>query len=220
MPFTVFLYTGFVLALPRTTRRRRGSTAPALRTFGESCSRCCGPITGTVAIFTGLFIWNDFFLSLIYLNGSGQDAAAGRRVHVRRRVPASRWNLIFAAVIVSLVPILLFFLVAQRQLIQGFTGGIKGWSPMAPVDLLERGQDLSRRHPRRHRSQPRDRRRGVRRLRRSVRVRQDDRATDGRRARGGHRRRTSGSASDVVNALDPGSATSRWSSRTTRSTRT
>jgi raffinose/stachyose/melibiose transport system permease protein len=82
------------------------------------------PVTGTVAIFTGLIIWNDFFLSLIYLNGTDKTPLPVA-VYTFVGAFASRWNLIFAAVLVSLLPIMLFFLVAQRQLIKGFTGGIK-----------------------------------------------------------------------------------------------
>ena len=82
------------------------------------------PVTGTVAIFTGLIIWNDFFLSLIYLNGTDKTPLPVA-VYTFVGAFASRWNLIFAAVIVSLLPIMIFFLVAQRHLIRGFTGGIK-----------------------------------------------------------------------------------------------
>jgi raffinose/stachyose/melibiose transport system permease protein len=39
---------------------------------------------------------------------------------------SSNWSLIFAAVVIALLPVLAFFLVAQRQLIKGFSGGIRG----------------------------------------------------------------------------------------------
>ena len=37
----------------------------------------------------------------------------------------SQWNLIFAVVILSMIPILAFYLFAQKKFIQGFAGGIK-----------------------------------------------------------------------------------------------
>ena len=125
MPFSVFLYTGFVRAPRRSTRRHRPSTAPPrCARSGRSCSLLLRPVTGTVAIFTGLIIWNDFFLSLIFLNGTNKTPLPVA-VYTFVGAFASRWNLIFAAVIVSLAPVLIFFLVAQRQLIHEFTGGIK-----------------------------------------------------------------------------------------------
>jgi raffinose/stachyose/melibiose transport system permease protein len=125
MPFAVFLYTGFVLALPKEYEEAsRVDGATSLRTFRKVVFPLLRPVTGTVAIFTGLIIWNDFFLSLIYLNGTDKTPLPVA-VYTFVGAFASRWNLIFAAVLVSLVPIMLFFLVAQRQLIRGFTGGIK-----------------------------------------------------------------------------------------------
>jgi raffinose/stachyose/melibiose transport system permease protein len=125
MPFAVFLYTGFVMALPKEYEEAsRVDGATALRTFRKVVFPLLRPVTGTVAIFTGLIIWNDFFLSLIYLNGTDKTPLPVA-VYTFVGAFASRWNLIFAAVLVSLLPILIFFLFAQRQLIRGFTGGIK-----------------------------------------------------------------------------------------------
>ena len=125
MPFSVFLYTGFVMALPKEYEEAsRVDGASSLRTFRRVVFPLLRPVTGTVAIFTGLIIWNDFFLSLIYLNGTNKTPLPVA-VYTFVGAFASRWNLIFAAVIVSLLPIMIFFLVAQRHLIRGFTGGIK-----------------------------------------------------------------------------------------------
>jgi raffinose/stachyose/melibiose transport system permease protein len=125
MPFAVFLYTGFVIALPKEYEEAsRVDGASSLRTFRRVVFPLLRPVTGTVAIFTGLIIWNDFFLSLIYLNGTNKTPLPVA-VYTFVGAFASRWNLIFAAVIVSLLPIMIFFLFAQRQLIRGFTGGIK-----------------------------------------------------------------------------------------------
>jgi raffinose/stachyose/melibiose transport system permease protein len=125
MPFSVFLYTGFVRALPKEYEEASYvDGASMLRTFRRVVFPLLRPVTGTVAIFTGLIIWNDFFLSLIFLNGTSKTPLPVA-VYTFVGAFASRWNLIFATVIVALAPIMFFFLVAQRQLIRGFTGGIK-----------------------------------------------------------------------------------------------
>ena len=64
-------------------------------------------------------------------------------------------------------------------------------------------EGLRGRHARRPGARPRGRGRRVRRLRRPVRLRQDDRAADDRRARGHHRRGRCASAGSVVNDLPP-----------------
>ena len=81
-------------------------------------------------------------------------------------------------------------------------------------------EDLPERRPGRRRRRARDRRGRVRRARRPVRLRQVDAAADDRRPRGRHRRRRSRSATSTSPTSRRSSATSRWSSRTTRSTRT
>jgi raffinose/stachyose/melibiose transport system permease protein len=125
MPFAVFLYTGFVRAMPKEYEEASVvDGASTLRTFRRVVFPLLRPVTGTVAIFTGLIIWNDFFLSLIFLNGT-EKTPLPVAVYTFVGAFASRWNLVFAAVIVSLAPVLIFFLVAQRQLIREFTGGIK-----------------------------------------------------------------------------------------------
>jgi raffinose/stachyose/melibiose transport system permease protein len=125
MPFAVFLYTGFARALPKEYEEASEvDGASTLRTFRKVVFPLLRPVTGTVAIFTGLIIWNDFFLSLIFLGGTDKTPLPVA-VYSFVGAFASRWNLIFAAVIVSLLPVLLFFLFAQRQLIRGFSGGIK-----------------------------------------------------------------------------------------------
>ncbi len=83
------------------------------------------PVTGTVAIITGLFIWNDFFASLIFVGGSrAQTLPVAIYSFVGQYV--SRWNLVFAAVLVAILPLIIFFVVAQKQMIRGFAGGLRG----------------------------------------------------------------------------------------------
>jgi raffinose/stachyose/melibiose transport system permease protein len=126
MPLTVFLYTSFVRALPRDYEE--ASTvdgASTMRTFFRVVFPLLRPVTGTVAILTGLFIWNNFFVALIFLSGSPhQTLPVAVYSFVGEYV--TQWNLVFATVIIALIPMVIFFIVAQKQLIRGFSGGIRG----------------------------------------------------------------------------------------------
>ena len=81
----------------------------------------CTPILWTVAVFSIIWSWNDYFGPLIYLNDealfpislgltyfkqSSQDAGFG-----------TQWNLMMAASFVALVPVALLFFYAQRSFI-------------------------------------------------------------------------------------------------------
>src|SRR5207253_97848 len=126
MPLTVFLYTGFVRTLPREYEEAaQVDGAGLLRTFVRVVFPLLRPITGTVAVLTGLITWNDFFLPLIYLSGTpNQPLTVAIYSFVGEFI--SQWNFIFAAVGISIAPMLLFYLFAQKQLIRGFSGGIRG----------------------------------------------------------------------------------------------
>jgi len=126
MPLAVMLYTGFVRQLPRDYEEAaRIDGAGTLRIFVRVVFPLLRPVTGTVAILTGLFIWNDFFASQIFLGGSGaQTLPVAVYSFVGQYV--SRWNLVFAAVLVAILPLVIFFIVAQKQMIRGFASGMKG----------------------------------------------------------------------------------------------
>ena len=125
LPLTVFLYTGFVRTMPRDYEEAAEvDGARLLRTYFRVVFPLLRPITGTVAVLTALIIWNDFFLPLIFLSGTSK-VTAPLAIFGFVGEFAAQWNLIFAAVIITITPILVFFLFAQRQLMRGFTGGIK-----------------------------------------------------------------------------------------------
>lgn len=125
MPLAVFLYTGFTRSLPKEYEEAAqvdGSTK--FQTFVRIIFPLLAPATGTVAILAGLVIWNDFFTSMIFLSGS-PNATLPVVIYGFVGANVSAWNVIFAAIILSMVPVLMFYVFAQRKFIQGFAGGIK-----------------------------------------------------------------------------------------------
>jgi raffinose/stachyose/melibiose transport system permease protein len=125
MPLTVFLYTGFVRTIPRDYEEAAYiDGAGRLLTFTRVIFPLLLPITTTIAVLTGVIVWNDFFIQLIFLAGSDKQTVP---VAIYSFVGeySTNWSLIFATVMISIAPIMLFYVFAQRQLIRGFTGGIK-----------------------------------------------------------------------------------------------
>lgn len=126
LPLAVFLYASFFRGL--TTEYEEAAVidgASPTQTFFRVVLPLMAPATGTVAILAGLIVWNDFFNSLIFLGGSTtQTLPVAMYSFVGGLVSA--WNKIFAVVIISMVPILAFYMFAQKRFIQGFAGGLKG----------------------------------------------------------------------------------------------
>lgn len=125
LPLAVFLYGGFFRRLP--IEYEEAATidgASRLQVFWRVVFPLMSPATGTVAILAGLIVWNDFFTALIFLNGSDwQTLPVVMYNYVGSLV--SQWNLIFAVVIISMIPILAFYVFAQKRFIQGYAGGLK-----------------------------------------------------------------------------------------------
>lgn len=126
MPLTVFLYTGFVRVLPRDYEEAaQVDGASQRRIFLRVVLPLLLPVTGTVAVLTGLFVWNQFFTQLIFL--SGTDKITGPvAIYSLTSANVQEWNVIFAAVAIVVAPIVALFLFAQRTMIRGFSGGVRG----------------------------------------------------------------------------------------------
>jgi raffinose/stachyose/melibiose transport system permease protein len=126
LPLSVFLYANFFRNLGLEYEEAAViDGANRYQVFWRIVFPLMSPATGTVAILAGLIVWNDFFTSLIFLNGTAyQTLPVVMYSYVGSLV--SQWNLIFAVVIVSMFPILAFYAFAQKKFIQGYAGGLKG----------------------------------------------------------------------------------------------
>jgi raffinose/stachyose/melibiose transport system permease protein len=126
LPLAIFLYAGFFRGLG-TEYEEAATIDGASRTqiFFRIVLPLMSPATGTVAILTGLIVWNDFFTALIFIGGSSAQTLPVSMYYFIGSL-VSQWNKIFAIVLVSMIPILAFYLFAQKKFIQGFAGGLKG----------------------------------------------------------------------------------------------
>lgn len=126
LPFTVFLYTGFIRSLPADyTNAALIDGASHLQAFVHVIFPLLRPITGTVLILNAVHIWNDFFTPLLYLGGSGRETVPVR-VFAFVNEYTSDYGLVAAGLVLAALPILLVFLVLQRYVIRGFSSGLKG----------------------------------------------------------------------------------------------
>jgi raffinose/stachyose/melibiose transport system permease protein len=126
VPFTTFLYISFLRALPRDFEDAAlidGCTP--LQAFRFVVVPMLKPITVTALVLNAVAVWNDFFTPLLYLSGSAQQTVpVALSGFVGQFV--SDWNLIFAALVISIVPILAVYFALQRSIINGFAGGLRG----------------------------------------------------------------------------------------------
>jgi raffinose/stachyose/melibiose transport system permease protein len=126
VPFSVFLYTGFLRAIPREYEEAAWvDGAGPFNTFWRVVFPMMRPVTGTVVILNAIFVWNDFLTPLLYLSGSGsQTIPVALFSFVGEYI--SNWPVVFAGLVIGIAPILVLYFLLQKTVIQGFAGGLKG----------------------------------------------------------------------------------------------
>jgi multiple sugar transport system permease protein len=84
------------------------------------------PALTVVAIFTVLYHWNDFLAPLIYLTSPGNYTISVGLASFKG-LYATDWHYLMAASVISVLPVLVLFFLAQRYFIQGVVmSGLKG----------------------------------------------------------------------------------------------
>ncbi|SDT12633.1 carbohydrate ABC transporter permease [Microlunatus soli] len=125
--FFVFLMIQFIRGIPRELDQAAmiDGSGP-FRTFLYVILPLMRPALLTTTIFTFIWTWNDFFVPLIYLTSSQSFTVPVALNSMVDSQSQGGTGMLLAMSVVSLVPIMLFFVFAQRHLIRGIaTTGLK-----------------------------------------------------------------------------------------------
>lgn len=126
MPFAIFLISTFLRDLPQDYEEASViDGAGPIRAFAFIVIPMLRPVLGTVAILTAISTWNNFFVPLLYLAGSGFETVPVRLYGFVGQY-SSDWPLIFAGLLITVFPIVVAFFFLQRAVMTGFSGGVKG----------------------------------------------------------------------------------------------
>jgi raffinose/stachyose/melibiose transport system permease protein len=120
---TIFLYHGFIKGIPVELEEAAIiDGCSRLGVFWRIVFPLLKPITVTVVILNSLWIWNDFLLPSLVL----QDPEL-------RTIPLAtffffgqytkQWDLALAALVISIIPLLIFFFAMQKHIVKGITCG-------------------------------------------------------------------------------------------------
>lgn len=87
----------------------------------------CIPAIASLAIFQSLWVWNDLLVALVYLGGMPDVAPITVQVSSLVGSYGQEWELLTAAVFISIIPPLIIFFSLQRYFVRGIlAGSIKG----------------------------------------------------------------------------------------------
>lgn len=121
--FNVFLLRQFLLQIPREMMEAaRIDGANELQILFRVVFPMARPALAVVAILVGIGVWNDFMGPLIYIqDDSLRPLAIGLQFF--QSAHDIQYNLLMAASLMVLVPVIIFFLFFQRHFIKGVVVG-------------------------------------------------------------------------------------------------
>jgi multiple sugar transport system permease protein len=126
-PFAVFLLRQFFLSLPREIEEAAWMDGCSrLRTLWVIVLPLARPALGTVAVLTFLTTWNDLAWPLIAINND-HNYTLQLGLTTFQGQHRTQWAAVMAGNMITVLPVLIAFLAAQRTFIQSLTSsGVKG----------------------------------------------------------------------------------------------
>lgn len=129
LPFTSFLYTGFLKGVPVEVEEAAYMDGASLRTrFFQIVFPLMKPATVSVVITQGIWIWNDYFFPMVFISKSKQYSLPVALLQfLGDKENPAQWTVLFAACILCALPLILLFSVFQKQFVNGVAAGaVKG----------------------------------------------------------------------------------------------
>ena len=123
----IFLYHGFVKGVPLELEEAAAIDGCSMRqTFFAIVMPMLTPVTATIVITNTLWIWNDFLLPLVVISKSDKYTLL-LSTNTLFGQYSSDWTAILSALILAAVPVIVFYAVFQKRILEGIAeGAVKG----------------------------------------------------------------------------------------------
>lgn len=123
MPMNILLYSGYLVNIPMALEEAaRVDGASTWRTYWKIIFPIMKPMHATVAVLTALSVWNDVMTPLVIMAGSEVNTLPLAQLNFQSQF-GTNYNLAFASYLLSLIPILIFYVICQKQILNGVVNG-------------------------------------------------------------------------------------------------
>lgn len=129
LPFSTFLYTGFMRTVPPEIEESAYLDGASLFTrFFKIVFPLLKPASVSVVITQGIWIWNDYFYPLIFVNKQSEMSLPVVMLNfLGDKENPAQWSVLFAACILCAIPLILLFTLLQKYFVSGIAAGsVKG----------------------------------------------------------------------------------------------
>lgn len=122
MPLNVMLYKGYLTNIPVAIEEAaRVDGASTWKIYWTIIFPMMKPMHATVAVLTAMSTWNDVMTPLVIMSG-GQNTLPLAQLNFQSQF-GTNYNLAFSSYLLALIPILLFYVICQKQIINGVVNG-------------------------------------------------------------------------------------------------
>lgn len=123
MPMNILLYSGYLVNIPMALEEAaKVDGASTWTTYWKIIFPIMRPMHATVAVLTALAVWNDVMTPLVILAGTDQNTLPLAQLNFQTQF-GTNYNLAFASYLLSLIPILIFYIICQKQILNGVVNG-------------------------------------------------------------------------------------------------
>lgn len=120
---SIFLYHGFVKSIPRDLDDAAMiDGCNKFQTFWYVIFPLLKPTTITVVILNLVWIWNDYLLPSLVINKNGTQTIPLKTFYFFGQF-TKQWNLALAGLVITIIPVIIFYMIAQKQIIRSITEG-------------------------------------------------------------------------------------------------
>ena len=125
---TVFILTGFIKGVPYDLEEAAAIDGCSPEgTFFKIILPLLTPVITTVTILNGMWIRNDYLLPSLMLGQNGKVKTLPVAVQAFVGSYVKQWDLILTAALLAIIPMVVIFLIGQKQIMNGMVeGAVKG----------------------------------------------------------------------------------------------
>lgn len=121
---SIFLFHGFIKSIPLDIEEAAYvDGCGKIKTFFYIVLPILKPIYVTVLILNGIWIWNDYLLPMLLLGKGTPVQTIPLAVSNFAGAFVTSYDMLLTAILMAIVPVLIFFIIAQKHIIKGMVEG-------------------------------------------------------------------------------------------------